>query len=598
MSRCTSVLAALLAPAFLAFAGCSKDPLASGKPGGDAAPPSLDATAAAADGGASPDTGAGERSPAATPDAAGDDGQPGLAPDATPVPDAALVPDATPPASYGEATLRRLTARQYLRTVRDLLGASADGQLTLTALPADDVLAGRITASGPGALGEADAERYAEAAARLAGAAVMNLGGLAPCAPPAGEAACARRFIESFGWRAYRRPLAAAEVERYVQLHAAGGDFATGVRLVVEAMLQSPHFLYLVEPAPRDANGRALPLDGWAVASRLSYALLGSLPDDTLLNEAARGALGSAEQVAAQARRLMSDVRFRDVLDQFHADWLALEELSAPRDTSAQPDWSGELRSLLDEQVRRFAAAVIVDGDGRLETLLGARYSILSGPLYDLYGVPRPPGAGASEWRRVDLPPAQRSGIFTHGAVLAASAVESRWAYVTRGELIREALLCNELPPHPPGFALPVHPETATARERAGSYGDPACSSCHSLIDPIGLGFENYDAVGRYRTLDGGKAIDSSFSLLSTEGLDGPYASALELMPRASAAPEVRRCLAQHWLRFMLGRLEQSEDNASLAAAVAAMSAEQGSIPALLRGLAGSNAFRYQRGQP
>jgi hypothetical protein len=500
-------------------------------------------------------------------------------------------PVAPPTVSAGVAPLRRLTRSQYLNTVHDLLGLA--GVVSASALPADDAINDRFHSNTITPLQTIDAGKYAEAADALAARAMAGLGALVPCDPKVGDAACATKFIEGFGKRAYRRPLTAEETARLQTVYGAGGDFPNGVRLVIAGLLQSPKFLYLAEPVPA-APGKVVGVDGWALASRLSYFFLDTMPDDGLFTAAEKGQLSSADQVAEQAARLMSDPRFRGTLFTFHQEWLQLDTLpGTEKDPMAFPQWTPALRDALGEETRRFVEYVFTEGDRRLDTLLSAPFSFLDPTLAALYGV-----SGVSAWQRVDLPKDQRAGLLTQAGLMATLAHENRTSFILRGKMVREALFCS-VPLLPPADVPPepMFDPKASAKARSEAHRkDPACASCHELFDPMGFAFEIYDAAGRYRTSDGAGPIDARVTLTHTAQLDGKVAAnAVELARLLAGADEVRDCVARQWLRFGLGRDDAREDEPSLAAAVKAFKAGGAQLPALLVSIARSDAFRFQK---
>jgi hypothetical protein len=504
--------------------------------------------------------------------------------------------------SAGVAPLRRLSAEQYRNTVRDLLGLP--DAVVVTALPPDEVVADKFISNVVRPLQAADLDRYAEVAGLLAGKALADparFAGLVPCAPAAGDAACASRFIEGFGRRAYRRPLTPLEVQRLEKVYQAGapGGFANGVRLVLEALLQSPKFLYLVEPVPQAASGQVVALDDWSVASRLSYFLWNSTPDPALLDAAQKGALASPGGVAAEAKRLMADRRFEDSVATFHQSWLDLQDLvGADKDPALFPSWNPALKAAMAEETRRFVNGALA-GDAKLATLLGARWTFLSGPLYDIYGVARPAGAGApgaDDWQKVTLKPEERAGLLTQPGLLAALSKTDRTSFVRRGKMVRQALFCQPIPDPPPGItdSDAMIPVTATAKERAAIHRhNPDCSACHALFDPIGFAFETFDAIGRFRSSDGGKPIDAKVDLTGTS-IDGSYANAVELAAKLGDAPDVQACVARQWLRFARGREESPADEAALSGAVDRFRGSGGDVRELLLALVESGAFRFQ----
>jgi hypothetical protein len=533
-------------------------------------------------------TGAVERGPAG---GGGDTPTPGGT--VTPPTKPGMQPVAPDSVSAAVAPLRRLTRSEYMNTVNDLLGVT--DVVAANSLPADDTINDRFHSNTITPVQTIDVGKYAEAADAIATKAVTALATLIPCAAQ-GDAACAAKFIDSFGKRAYRRPLTAAETAQLQMLYAAGGDFPTGIRLVITGLLQSPKFLYLPEPVPMNAPGKVVGVDGWALASRLSYFFLDTMPDEALFTAAEMGQLASANQVAAQATRLMADPRFRGTLFTFHQEWLQLDTLpTTEKDPMAFPQWTPALRDALGEETRRFVEYVFADGDRRLDTLLSAPFSFLDGTLAAHYGVA---GGTPGTWQRVDLPKDQRAGLLTQAGLMATLAHENRTSFILRGKMVREALFC-EAPLMPPAD-VPPEPKfdpMASAKARSEAHRkDPACASCHELFDPIGFAFEIYDSIGRYRTSDGAGPIDARVTLSQTAQLDGKTAAnAVELVRLLAGADEVRDCVARQWLRFGLSRDDAKEDEPSLAAAVKAFKEGGAQLPALLVSIVRSDAFRFQK---
>jgi hypothetical protein len=491
------------------------------------------------------------------------------------------------------APMRRLTREQYRNTVRDLVGVS--DAVVASALPGDDAIQDRFRSNTVSPLQTIDVGKYADAADAIAQKAVANLMTLLPCDPKAaGDAACAKTFIENFGKRAYRRPLTPEEAQLMQTVFTAGGDFPTGIRLVVTAVLQSPKFLYLREPVPLDAGGKIVGVDSWAMAQRLSYFLLNTMPDEGLFSAAQAGHLGTAAEVSAEADRLMKDPRFKSTLDTFHSDWLQLGTLAgAEKDAMMFPTWNPALRDALGEESRRFVEYVFTEGDRKLETLLSAPFSFLNAPLAAHYGVK--PGA---DWARTELPPGERAGLLTEAGLLSTLAHDNRTSYILRGKMVREAFFCSAPLVAPPD--VPAEPKVdpnASAKVRSEAHRkDPACATCHELFDPIGFAFENYDATGKYRTTDAAGPIDAKVQLTRTAGLDGKTAAnAIELTRLLANADEVRDCVARQWMRFALGRDDAKEDEPSLTGALEAFKDGGGKLPDLLAAVVRSDAFRFQK---
>jgi hypothetical protein len=504
-----------------------------------------------------------------------------------------------PPATAAVAPLRRLTQEQYRNSVRDLLGVKEMGvDLTI-----DEGVAG-FHGNTIAPVSELHLEKYGRAADLVARQAAGRLPAILPCDPArTGDATCARQFVTRFGRRAFRRPLTAAELSSYEALFQAGrreGDFANGVRLVLQAMLQSPHFLYLMEPTPA-AAGQVTAVPPFALATRLAYFLWNSTPDEALLAAAEANRLSTRADIAAQVKRMMGDRRFGDSLSSFHLQWLDLTELgSVEKRKKIYPLFTHELRAQMREETMRFVDHVVREGDGRLDTLLGAPYSMVGGDLYELYGLGKRAGAEAG-WKQVDLAPAHRAGLLTQASVMTAHAHWDKSSLVLRGKLIREKLFCTVLPPPPPDVnnTLPQADPKVSTRERFEDHrSDIGCAKCHKLIDPLGIPFENYDGIGAWRTTDGPAPVDPTSEVEGTAASDGPVKDALELTRKLAGSNEVRDCVALQWFRYAIGRDEQPADDASLAQARRAFRESGYKVPALVAAIAVTDSFRYQRTQP
>ncbi len=503
----------------------------------------------------------------------------------------------TPPASAGPAPLRRLTQEQYRNTVRQLLGVKDLG----TDLPVDEGTAG-FFGNTIAPVSELHLEKYGRAAELVARSAVKNLAGLLPCkqpVPAAEQRTCAASFVEGFGRRAYRRPLSAEEKGTLVGLYDAGvktSGFAGGIRLVLEAILQSPHFLYLVEPMPPGPGSQPVAIPPHAMASRLAYFLWNSTPDETLLAAAEANQLRTREQIAAQTRRMLADRRFADTVASFHLQWLDLTELEGvEKRNKIYPLFTHELRDSMKEETVRFADHVVREGDGLLDTLLRGRFSFADNRLRELYGLPKLP---KDAWTKVDFSQAPRGGLLTQASVMSMHAHWDQPSLVLRGKLIREKLLCTVLPPPPPDVnnTLPKFEPNVSTRERFEEHrSEVSCGRCHKLIDPLGVPFERYDAIGAIRDKDGPNPVDPSSELTGTRQSDGPVKDALELEARLAGAQEVRDCLALQWFRFALGRDEGAADAASLTQIRQVFRDSGYRVPALVAAIPVTDSFRYQQ---
>jgi hypothetical protein len=498
----------------------------------------------------------------------------------------------------GASPMRRLTRAHYRNSVRELLGLEVE----LQELTPDEKV-GAFDSNAVSPVSELVVEKYMALAERLAAAAVADVDTLVACDRQAlGDDACGEQFIADFGARAYRRSLGAEERQRYHRLFRDARElegFESAIQTVLQAMLQSPYFLYHVETGSTfEADGRATLLTAHELASRLSFFLWGTPPDGELRAAVDRGELQTSEGLRAQAERMLSDDRAAPSIASFHLQWLKLDHLDqVEKDPELFPEFDAALRQAMKNETERFVDYVIRHGDGRLETLFTAPYGFPEGPLVDLYGVAPPPGHDPRE--PIELPADQRRGLLTQASVMATHAHTAATSPVLRGVFVRENVLCQPLPPPPPGVEtnLADIAADATARERIELHqADPMCASCHRLIDDIGLGFENYDAIGRFRSSENGRPIDASGELVDTRDIDGRFDGALDLAAKLAQSSEVRQCVTKQWFRFALGRLEADGDRCSLEAAGETFEATNLDVRELLVAVVMSDAFRHRPG--
>jgi hypothetical protein len=391
-----------------------------------------------------------------------------------------------------QAVLRRLTHQQYNNTVRDLLKDSTNpaGQF-----PPEDFVNGFKNQYASQSLSPIQIEAYSLAAGRIAANAFRRGDSrrLIPC--DAADPGCAAEFIRSFGRRAFRRPLEPAEIERLTRLFQAQDDFWKGAQTVIEAVLQSPSFLFWME---QTSNPKWQP---YAVASRLSYFVWNTTPDDALLDIASRGELNSREDVARAARRMLDDPRARQGLDDFVSQWLRFDRaLTTARDHHSFPLFNRDVAAAMTEEARHFVGDLVWN-DRNFMDVFTASYSFVNSDLAPIYKVPPP----VREYDRVDFPPEQqRSGLLGQALFLTLTSKLDDTAPTARGLFVREQFLCQHVPPPPRGVDtnLPAVAEArpVTNRERLASHTtNKMCAGCHHLIDPIGFGLENFDAIGVYR---------------------------------------------------------------------------------------------------
>jgi hypothetical protein len=500
----------------------------------------------------------------------------------------------------GPTRLRRLTQSQYERTVRDLLGIATTAAEGFA--PDERVAAFKSNAVAP--VGDLQVEQYMDAAEQVAAEATADLASLLPCDPAAmGEDACAEQWLRELAPRAYRRPLVDADIERLMAVYAtakAEADFATGIRVALQGMLQSPWFLYHVElgdPTADVAAGQPVPLSGHELASRLSYFLWDSMPDQALFDAAAAGELATDEGIEAQVTRMLAHPRAQEAIASFHLQWLGVDEIeSLEKAPEVFPSFDRALAIAMKEDTARFANWVLGEGDGRLETLLTGAFTLSDDPaLLALYGVTPPAGHVPGE--PIPLPAEQRAGLLTMPAVMAEHAHANQTSPVHRGKLVRENFLCQLLPPPPADVDnVPPDPEPGvSARERFAEHSsNQACAPCHNLIDPLGFGFEHYDGMGAFRSMDGELPVDASGEVIATAANNGPFDGAIELAGMLAQTPEVHDCMARQWFRFSLGRMDDELDACSLERLTTAFDDADHDVRRLIHEIVLSDAFRYR----
>jgi hypothetical protein len=474
----------------------------------------------------------------------------------------AIPPPGAPGAPATPTRLRRLTNGEMENVLADLLGARLD--LTRGFLPDprvegydDDALALGSSAS--------KVEEVRSAAERAAGYVSAHLGDLAPCAAGQAPVACARSFAAGFGTRAWGRPPSEAELDRLMTVFSSGldgGDQASGIGLVVEAIVGSPYFLYRTElgdGAPEKGLVRLTPAE---VASSLSFLLMGSRPDATLR---ARGAelLGATARMD-EARRLLDSAAGRRQQQRFLRAWLGLTDVaSINKDIGANPAFTPSVRQAMDRELDTFVEQVLTQHQGKLDELMTADYTFPGPAEAPIYGADllAPPG----DFSAVMLDP-RRRGLLSSPAFLAAHALINQTNPVERGLMVRTRLLCQEVAPPPPSVNAVPPPSggTTTTRAKYAAHSqDPLCAGCHQLMDTIGFGFESFDTLGRYRTMEAGQPVDSSGALLGTD-VDGPFNGPAELSLRLPRSALFRRCFVKQLWRFAEGRSASSADDPEL----------------------------------
>jgi len=520
------------------------------------------------------------------------------APDTTaPDPRDAFDPDA--PFDPGTAPLRRLTHAEYDRSVQALLGVSSTPSSTF---PPEDRVRGYTNQAEAQSASPLLIERYSNAAATLAAAARIDP--LLPCTPSGtADRACMEDFVRAFLLHAYRRPPTTEEIDDLAGVALAeatdAGTFADGARIVIEIALQAPSFLYREETgAPSAERPGFVALDDYSIASRLSYLLWGTMPDDALFDAAAREELHTSAELRAQAERMLEDDRARDALRTFFAEWVGYRDvLSVAKNDTLYPSFDSTLAQSMAGETERFLDDLVWTSDRDFFDVLVARDTFVDARLGQLYELGSAAPTGSS-FARVTLP-AERVGLLAQGSFLAARARPNSSSPTQRGLFVRTHLLCEEIMPPPPGINFsqvePAEGRPATTRERLEEFHKrPECNTCHAQMDPIGFGLEHFDAIGAWRDTEGGVAIEAT-GWIREDDPATRFDGLPELASMLHDDPQVERCVLMQLDRWWRGRGEETADEATLGAAQRELDAGGRRFKALLIAIAASDATRFKR---
>jgi hypothetical protein len=371
------------------------------------------------------------------------------------------------------------------------------------------------------------------------------------------------------------------------------------MQAVLRTVLQAPQFLYRVELGlPVADRPQQLKLNHYEVATRLSYLIWGSMPDEASFAAAAAGKLGTREEVLVEAKRLLADPKARELVSRFHdLSFKTGGIMSLSRDAATFPSWASGTGRLLAEETRRFLDHVTFDGSGSLSEILSAPYTFLNRELAAFYGIA---GTFDETFVRVELDPGRASGFMTQAGPLALLSSGTLTNPVRRGAFIRGDLLCDSPPPPPPSLmVVPPKPLPGqTTRESFAEHSsDPACAGCHALLDPLGFAFEGFDAAGLPRATEAGKPVDTTGELTGTD-VDGPFQGAPELLGRLSSSQKLGSCYVKHWYEFGYGRGITAEDECTIATLTQQFSAAGLRVQDLLLALTQIDSFSYKAVEP
>jgi hypothetical protein len=419
-------------------------------------------------------------------------------------------------------------------------------------------------------------------------------------AQPADDAACAREIVSRLATKAFRRPLAQRDVDDLMAFYesaAARSGFEMGIRSALEAILASPDFVFRFEPVPENAKpGETYPVSDISLASRLSFFLWTSLPDEELLTLAREGRLSNPRVLEQQVRRMLADPRSEALATRFAGQWLRLEDLDKVfPDVRQYTDFDEQLRASMRRETELFFDNLVREDRSVLE-LYTADYTFVNERLAEHYGIP---GVAGTQFQRVQYPDDSRRGILGHGSVLVQTSHANRSSPVLRGKWVMEVLLNTPPPPPPPGVpdleatAAAQEGRLLTTRERMEMHrANAVCRSCHQFMDPIGLALDNFDVTGKWRIRENGMPLDTHGELY-----DGtPVSSPAELQAALLARPiPLIRTFTQNLMAYGLGRRVEYFDGAAVRAIGAAAEPNGYRLSDFVVGVVLSDAFRMKR---
>jgi hypothetical protein len=526
--------------------------------------------------------------------------------------------DRAGPPDPGRVTIRRLNRAEYSNTIRDLLGVEFNAAADF---PSDDVGYGFDNIGDVLTLPPLLLEKYLAAAEQIAAKAIAadkpgdkladhpeshrRIFFVAPGGKSSPEEA-AEQILRRLATRAYRRPVSDQELARLLKLVAAAraqnDGFEAGIQLALEAILVSPHFLFRVELDPEpNGVGRIRTLNEYELASRLSYFLWSSMPDDELFELAARGKLH--ENLDRQVRRMLGDPRSKALVENFAGQWLQLRNLDrAAPDKSQFPAFDDDLRRAMRTESEMFFETIVREDRSVLE-LLDADFTFVNARLARHYGLD---GVEGDRFRRVSLPAGggqdalhARGGVLTQAAILTVTSNPARTSPVKRGKWVLDNILGTP-PPDPPPSVPRLQDDAkavaaGTVRQRMEQHRkDPDCAVCHKEMDALGFALENFDAVGAWRTKDGNFPIDAAAQLPDGRSFNGPRE--LKAVLRGSKE-QFARCLTEKLLTYAVGRGVEPYDRPAVEGIVSAAKAGDYKFSTLVLGIVHSDPFQKRRGK-
>ncbi|MGE0789231.1 MAG: DUF1592 domain-containing protein [Sandaracinaceae bacterium] len=505
-------------------------------------------------------------------------------------------PDTQGPRTFAPlpSGMQRLTFAQYQNAITDILGPGLP--LPADAPEPDTSLNGFVSiGASRTTISDRGVEGYSNAAYAIADAALApdRRDALVGC--DANDGACRRDFVETFGRRFFRRDLTDAERDRYTavadQATTVLGDGYEGLEFALAGLMQSPNFLFRIELGEPDAESPSrLRYTDHEMASRLSFVLWNSTPDDALLAAADAGELTTDEGLRAQVDRMLLSDRARGAVRNFFRELLRLDEVAlVEKDLEVFPTFTPALRASAEEETLAVLEHHTLDADADFRDVFTSDVTYVDALLRDHYGLP-PAETETAGFEEVTLPEeSARRGLLGHASLLSIFAHDTKTSATLRGRFVRQTLLCGSIPPPPPGVSTTLPPSSApTLRERVAQHlMNEGCSDCHERMDPIGLGLETYDAIGQQRDMENGAMIDASGVL------DGAhFADATELGQRVGEHPDLGPCLTRNLYRYALGANESSRQLVEIDRLAAAFEESGYRVRGLLGELVMSEGFR------
>ncbi len=506
-----------------------------------------------------------------------------------------------PPTSPGTVVARRLNQLEYNNTVRDLLGTTLKPAIDF---PADDLgdefdTVGSALSLSPTYVAAYEKAAYAVVDDLLATTDAARRARVVTCNVDTAGDTCAKTILTAFARKAWRRPVTADEATGLMLPVTTAKTLAAkptdGLRYGLAGVLMSPFFFFKLEIDPDPASVQPRRLGPHEIATRLSYALWSTTPDDMLSAAADGGRLATDAEITAQIERMLVDARSDTLLDSFAAEWLDFKTLETHEVVASKfPTYKPALALSMKAEARRFIREFL-RSEMPVAQVLNGRFVFVDATLATHYGLTRTGSTVATDFVRVDTTAAPRAGILTLGAFLMTTSLSSRTSPVKRGQFVYERLLCGTVPAPPPDIpALPENMPGLTGRQLAEAHRvNPTCAACHTLMDPIGFGLENYDAIGTYRTMEGTSSIDASGALPNGSTFNG----AVELANNLAKDPRFTSCVTKKFMTFAVGRLLNQKDDASWVSYLAGRAEQSGaaSLPSIIRAILLSDGFRSRQ---